>query len=180
MVYVFLADGFEEIEAIAPIDLLRRAGIQVKTVGIGGWEITGAHGITIRCDILPEHMRLTSSLDGIVLPGGMPGTKNLERSPDVQRAVVFCAENKKYIAAICAAPSILGHLGLLEGKEAVCYPGFEEELRGAVLSAEPVCEDGNMITAKGAGVAVEFGLKLVGIFCGAKTASDLKAGIQCQ
>ena len=179
-VYIFFADGFEDIEGLTVVDLMRRAGIDIQTVSIKETrEIRTSHGINILTDCTFSECDF-SDADMLVIPGGMPGTKNLERSPDVQRAVVFCAENKKYIAAICAAPSILGHLGLLEGKEAVCYPGFEEELRGAVLSAEPVCEDGNMITAKGAGVAVEFGLKLVGIFCGAKTASDLKAGIQCQ
>ncbi|MBQ8961102.1 MAG: DJ-1/PfpI family protein [Ruminococcus sp.] len=161
MIYVFLANGFEETEAIAPIDLLRRAGKQVVTVGVGDNIIVGSHGIPVAADTIAQEAPLTDELEMIVLPGGMPGTLNLEKSDYVQAAIDYCAENNKFIGAICAAPSILGHKGLLSGKTAVCYTGFEEQLTGASIGDGPVAVDGNIITSRGAGVAVEFGLKLV-------------------
>lgn len=161
MIYVFLAHGFEETEAIVPIDLLRRAGKKVITVGVGDNLIKGSHGIHVLADIIPQEVHLTDELEMIVLPGGMPGTLNLEKSEYVQAAIDYCVENNKYIGAICAAPSILGHKGLLKGKTAVCYEGFETQLDGAVIGSESVAEDGIFITARGAGVAVEFGLKLI-------------------
>lgn len=161
MIYVFLADGFEETEAIAPIDILRRCGKDVLTVGIGGNIIKGSHGIPIVTDIEDKNIELNEDLEMIVLPGGMPGTKNLEASETVQKAIDYCSFNDLYIGAICAAPSILGHKGLLDGKKAVCYTGFEEELKGAEVLTVPSVIDGKIITARGAGVAVDFGLKLV-------------------
>lgn len=161
MIYVFLAHGFEETEAIVPIDLLRRAGKKVITVGVGDNLITGSHGIHVLADTIPQEAPLTDELEMIVLPGGMPGTLNLEKSDYVQAAIDYCVENNKYIGAICAAPSILGHKGLLKGKTAVCYEGFETQLDGAVIGSGSVAEDGIFITARGAGVAVEFGLKLI-------------------
>lgn len=160
MIYVFLANGFEEIEALTPVDILRRCEKQVVTVGVGGREITGAHGITVKTDITTEEMVLGADLEMIVLPGGMPGTLNLEKSEAVQAAVDFCDMRGIFIGAICAAPSILGHNGLLEGKEAIAYPGFETQMPGAVISTHSVAQDGNIITAQGAGVAVPFALKL--------------------
>ena len=128
MIYVFLADGFEETEAIAPIDLLRRAGKDVVTVGVGDNIIRGSHGIPVVTDTIAQEAPLTDELEMIVLPGGMPGTLNLEKSDYVQRAIDYCVSNNKYIGAICAAPSILGHMGLLKGRKAVCYEGFEAQL----------------------------------------------------
>lgn len=161
MIYVFLANGFEECEAITPIDCLRRAGKQVMTVGIGGKVITGAHQIPVTADVTEDAVVLDKNVEMIVLPGGMPGTLNLGQNETVQKAVQFCSEQNKWIAAICAAPSILGRAGLLKGKKATAYPGFERDLSGAKLSHDTVCVDGKIITAKGAGVALEFGLKLV-------------------
>ena len=161
MIYVFLANGFEETEAIAPIDLLRRAGKKVVIVGVGDNIIVGSHGITVVPDTIAQEAPLTDELEMIVLPGGMPGTLNLEKSDYVQAAIDYCVTNKKFIGAICAAPSILGHKGLLRGKTAVCYEGFETQLEGAEIGSGSVAEDGMFITARGAGVAVDFGLKLV-------------------
>ncbi len=179
MIYVFLANGFEEMEALAPIDLLRRAEKQVVTVGVGGKVITGAHGIPVTADITASEMVLGGDLEMIVLPGGMPGTLNLEKSIEVQTAVDFCMDREIYIGAICAAPSILGHKGLLEGREAIAYPGFETQMPGAVISKYSVCQSGNIITAKGAGVAVDFGLKLVEAAAGAAEARRQRNAICC-
>ncbi len=180
MVYLFLADGFEEIEALAPVDLLRRAGIEVKTVGVGGGVITGSHGIPVTTDLRSENAPLTAALDAVILPGGMPGTKNLEASKEVQAALDFAAKNGKYLCAICAAPSVLGHKGLLNGKEAIAFPGFENDLLGACVSQKAVVTDGKVITAKGAGVAVEFGLAIVAALKDQATADKIRSAIQCQ
>ena len=161
MIYVFLAQGFEETEAIAPIDILRRCGKEVITVGIGDNIIKGSHGIAVVTDTEDKLVELNSDLEMIVLPGGMPGTINLEASETVQKAIDYCTANDLYIGATCAAPSILGHKGLLKGKKATCYTGFEQELTGAEVLDEPAVIDGKIITARGAGVAVDFGLKLV-------------------
>ena len=163
MIYVFLADGFEETEAITPIDCLRRAGRQVLTVGIGGKTVKGSHGIPVTADITEEAAALNDALEMIVLPGGMPGTLNLGASETVQKAIRFCSENGRKLAAICAAPSVFGDLGLLKGHRAVCFPGFEEHLTGAEIGNEPVCVSGNFITSRGAGTAMDFGLKLVAV-----------------
>ena len=173
MIYVFLADGFEETEAITPIDCLRRAGHQVLTVGIGGKTIKGSHGIPVTADITEEAAALSDALEMIVLPGGMPGTLNLGASETVQKAIRFCCENGKKLAAICAAPSVFGDLGLLKGHRAVCFPGFEEHLTGAEVGTEPVCVSGNFITSRGAGTAMDFGLKLVAVLDGQETADAL-------
>lgn len=161
MIYVFLANGFEETEAIAPIDLLRRSGKKVITVGIGDNIITSSHGVTVVADTVAQEAPMSEELEMIVLPGGMPGTLNLEASPYVQAAIDFCVSHSIYIGAICAAPSILGHKGLLTGRKAVCYQGFEDQLGGAEICNTPVAEDGIFITARGAGAAIDFGLKLV-------------------
>ncbi|MBQ9809140.1 MAG: DJ-1/PfpI family protein [Ruminococcus sp.] len=161
MIYVFLANGFEETEAIAPIDLLRRSGKTVITVGVGDNIITSSHGVPVVTDTIAQEAPLTDELEMIVLPGGMPGTLNLEKSDYVQAAIDFCVENGKFVGAICAAPSILGHKGLLKGRKAVCYEGFEDQLEGAETSIAPVACDGIFITSRGAGTAIEFGLALV-------------------
>ncbi|MBO4693152.1 MAG: DJ-1/PfpI family protein [Clostridia bacterium] len=160
MVYVFLAEGFEEIEALSPVDILRRGGIDVKTVGVGSDVIIGAHGIKVVCDVSERDVEL-SDIEAIILPGGMPGTVNLQKSKTVTDAINFACNNGKIIGAICAAPSIIGNMGLLNGKNAVCFDGFEKYLIGAYVSDKPVVRDGQIITARGAGVASEFGFSLL-------------------
>lgn len=176
MIYMFLAEGFEEIEALCPLDLCRRADIPVTTVGVGAQEITGAHGICVRADI-SDSTFTPDGLDMIFLPGGMPGTLNLAASKTVMSALRYAAENGKYIAAICAAPSILGDEGLLCGKRAVCYPGFEDRLIGAELPDEKVVLDGRILTAKGMGAALEMGLKIVELFRGKAFAEELRHAV---
>ena len=176
MVYMFLANGFEEIEALCPLDLLRRAGVEVTTVGIGGDMIRGAHGITVQADI-PEGLFADAAPEMVILPGGMPGSKNLDESRTVDTVLKVAARRGAYIAAICAAPMVLGHRGLLQGKEAICYPGFEKELTGAEISNKKVVRDGNIITAAGMGVALEFGLKLVEVLKGKQVADDLRRAV---
>jgi 4-methyl-5(b-hydroxyethyl)-thiazole monophosphate biosynthesis len=179
MVYLFLANGFEEVEALAPLDLLRRAGVEVTVVGVGGDMIRGAHGITVQAD-MPDTLFADAAPDMIVLPGGMPGSKNLDESRIVDMALKAAARRDAYLAAICAAPMVLGHRGLLAGKRATCYPGFESELTGATVATEKVVTDGKIITAAGMGVAVEFGLALVTALKGREVAEGIRAAIQCQ
>ena len=163
MLYMFLADGFEETEAIGALDVIRRAEIEIKTVGVTGETVRGSHGVEIKADILPECVDY-ENMDGVILPGGMPGTTNLLENEGVISAVKFCFEKDKMIAAICAAPMIFGKLGLLKGKSATCYPGFESHLEGAVHTGEMVVADGNIITGKGAGAAMLFGGAIVDFF----------------
>ena len=162
MIYMFLADGFEEVEALCPLDILRRAGLEVTTVGIGGKDvIRGAHGIIVHADI-PDVMYRDSSPEMLILPGGMPGSKNLDESRIVDSALRAASRKGSILAAICAAPMVLGKRGYLEGKNAVCFPGFEEYLIGATVDEEStVVRDGNIVTAKGMGAAFDFGLELV-------------------
>ena len=178
MVYVFLAEGFEEMEALAPIDLLRRVGVEVTTVGVGGKLIKGAHGVGFTADSDGEDLDF-SDVDCVVLPGGMPGTTNLDASPMVEACLMKAAEKKALIAAICAAPSVLGHKGLLKGKKATCFPGFEEDLLGALHTGAPVEKDGNIITARGAGVALDFALALVAELKDETAAKELRESLQC-
>ena len=176
MIYMFLADGFEEIEALCPLDLMRRAGLDVTTVGIGGSSITGAHGISVKADI--EDVELCADdLEMVFLPGGMPGTLNLAASKTVTDAIELAVKEDAYIAAICAAPSILGDMGLLEGKKAVCYPGFEDRLTGAEIPDRRVVLDSKILTAKGMGAALDMGLEIVKIFCGENTAKKLRHAV---
>ena len=177
---MFLAEGFEEIEALCPLDLMRRAGLDVATVGIGGENVTGAHSITVKADMSEAEFLASSpskSVDMIFLPGGMPGTLNLEASETVCDAIRSAYEEKKYIAAICAAPSILGKMGMLIGKNAICYPGFERYLEGATVSDERVVLDGNILTAAGMGVALDIGLKIVELFCGSEKANAMRSAV---
>ena len=160
MVYVFLADGFEEIEALATVDIIRRAGIECTTVGVTGSTVTGAHSISVKTDINIENLNMDKA-SAVVLPGGMPGTTNLEKDERVINAVKYAANKGILLAAICAAPSILGHLGMLTGKKASCYDGFEDALIGAEFIPDSVCVDGNIITACGAGMANDFALEIV-------------------
>ena len=176
MVYLFLANGFEEVEALCPLDLLRRAGVPVTTVGIGGDMITGAHGITVRADI-PDTMFRDSKPDMIILPGGMPGASNLDASHTVEMALRAASRNNAYLTAICAAPMVLGKRGYLDGKRAICFPGFEEHLLGATVAKERVVTDGNVITAAGMGVALDFGFALVSALKGEEVASRLRSAV---
>lgn len=176
---VFLAMGFEEIEALTTVDILRRAELQVETVGVGGPVVRGAHGVSVLADVTDEQWSV-DGLSAVVLPGGMPGTLNLERSPVVQGALDVAQQRGLWIGAICAAPSILGHRGLLEGRTAVCFPGFEGELKGARLDDRPVVRDGRIITGRGAGVAVDFALCLAEQLASPETAEKIRAGMQCR
>lgn len=161
MVVCFLANGFEEIEALTPIDCLRRCGIHVLTVGVGATIINGSHHIPVVCDIDTDSFEIPSDIEMLILPGGMPGTLNLEKSSVVQKTIDYCIENGIPVSAICAAPLILGHKGILDGKNATCYPGFEKDLIGANVMNENVVVDGNIITACGMGAALEFSMALV-------------------
>lgn len=179
MVYVFLADGFEEMEFTIPVDILRRAGVDVTTVGIGKKLITGAHDIKIQADILDKEI-IKQDFEMIVLPGGMPGSTNLDQSDIVDKFISTAVEKDKYIAAICAAPFVLGKRDILQGKNAVCFPGFEKYLNGAIIVDQSVVVDGKIITAKGAGVAFEFGLELVKLLKGEDISKKLKENMQCK
>jgi 4-methyl-5(b-hydroxyethyl)-thiazole monophosphate biosynthesis len=175
MVYLLLAEGFEEIEALAPIDILRRAGVNVETVGITGKSVTGSHGITFEADILPA--QACESMDMLILPGGMPGTDNLDRSPDMSILLDRALASGAYIAAICAAPKILGERGLLAGKRAVCYPGYEEMLSGAEIVHDSVVTDGRFITARGAGVALDFAFELTSLLTSPEKSASIKSSM---
>ena len=158
---IFFAEGYEEIEALTVVDLCRRAGIQVDMVSVtDSLQVTGSHHIPVCMDKMLADVEF-EALDMIVLPGGMPGTLNLEAVPTLMEQVKAFAASGKYIAAICAAPSIFGHLGLLEGKTACCYPGFEEQLAGANVTNNPCEVDGNIITSRGMGCAIDFSLKII-------------------
>ena len=178
MIYMFLADGFEEVEALCPLDILRRAGLEVTTVGIGGKDIIqGAHGITVHADI-PDVMYRDSSPEMLILPGGMPGSKNLDESRIVDAALRAASRKGAFLAAICAAPMVLGKRGYLNGKNAVCFPGFEEHLTGASVDEnKTVVRDGNIITAKGMGAAFDFGLELVRCLKDDDTAENIKKSV---
>lgn len=179
MIYVFFAPGFEEVEGITVVDVLRRAKLNVVTIGIGSGCITGAHGMSVICDEEISRITPNDTIDAIVLPGGMPGTINLEKSPKVQAMIDYAAMKKVLICAICAAPSILGHKGLLKGRTATCFPGFEKDLIGAHLSEKSVCQDENIITAKGMGVSIDFAIEIVKALTNEKTAFELKESLQC-
>ena len=184
MVYVFLAEGFEEIEALTVIDVLRRAGVVTCSVKVAaqdladdsGLAVTGAHGITVLADrsfddVDPDACRMA------VLPGGMPGTKNLGACKALTELLTTSFAAGKKIAAICAAPSVLGDLGILKGKKACCYPGFEERLAGAQVTFDKVTQDGNVTTSRGMGTAIPFALSLVSQLVSEEKAQELAKGI---
>lgn len=173
MIYLFLAEGFEEIEALTPVDVIRRAGLELKTVAVGESKtVKGAHGIEVVADILESELD-TDVPDAIILPGGMPGTLNLEESPIVIDTLLRAMSNDSLVCAICAAPSILGISGYLKHRKATCYPGFEQYLDGATFVDERVVRDGNIITAKGMGCAAEFALCIVEALCGKEKADEV-------
>lgn len=177
MVYVFLADGFEIIEALAPVDMLRRAKIDVKTVGVSSEIVTSSCGVGVKCDMTIDEFDFYD-VEAVVLPGGMPGTLNLENSSAVQKVIDNANNTNAFICAICAAPSILGHKGLLSGKKAVCFPGFENSLEGCESCREYVVTDGKFITAKGAGVCIDFGLEIVKQLRNEELANEIRKSIQ--
>ncbi len=178
VVYVFLADGFEEIEALAPVDFLRRAGVTVKTAALKEKSATGAHNIIVNADINADEVLLNSDLEAVILPGGMPGSQNLNDDSRVQKAIDFALENNKMVCAICAAPFILGRKGVLNGKKVTCFPGFEDELLGATVVNQGVVKDGNIITAQGAGVAWEFGEKIASELVGSDVSQKILLNLQ--
>ena len=178
MVYVFLAQGFEEVEALSPVDILRRCGVDVKTVGVGGKTVVSSHKVPVVADLTDSEVT-KDNLEAVILPGGMPGTLNLEKSEVVQEYIDFAVENDLYVCAICAAPSVLGHKNLLDGKKATCFPGFEKDLYGAEVTGEPAVCDGKFITGKGAGAAVEFGLLIAEKLCGQEVSVKTRKSMQC-
>ncbi len=175
MIYTLLADGFEEVEALCPVDVLRRAGLTVKTVGITGKTVTGSHGITVTADLLPSEA--TEPIELLFLPGGMPGSSNLDASAEVDALISRAVAEDAKIAAICAAPFVLGVRGLLNGRRATCYPGFEDRLLGATYTKSAVEVDGNFITGIGMGAALDFALRLVEILKDKDTAEAIRAGV---
>lgn len=172
MIAVLLADGFEEIEALTPVDVLRRAGIEVVTYSTGDdLCICGSHNIMVDADDYFSNLDY-DEVEGIILPGGMPGTENLENNSEVKYLLKHLYENKKLICAICAAPKILGNLGYLKGGEATCFPDFSEFL-GCRYTGERVCVSGNIITSKGMGTAMDFALAIVEYLSGSEKAESL-------
>lgn len=177
-VLIPLIDGFEEIEAVTSIDILRRAGLEVITAGIGGLRITGSHRIQVGADVLFEDV-VDEEFDAIVLPGG-PGTQQLIRVAPLQQMLKRHAERGKLVAAICAAPTILAAAGLLEGVETACFPSGEGQLGGAILVREPVAVSGKIITSRGAGTAVAFALEVTAALLGREEADKLARSIVYQ
>ena len=177
MVYMILGTGFEPMEAIAPCDILRRGGVEVQLAGIGGTLIEAGHGVRVQADCRVEDLKLAST-DMVILPGGLGGVHSILACDTAMNFIRLAYEDGKYIAAICAAPSVLGENGLLHGRKYTCYPGFEERLFGAKVSPKGVVTDGNITTATGMGVATRFGLELVRLLRGAEAADRIASGIR--
>ena len=176
-IFVFLAEGFEEIEALTPVDVLRRAGLSVQTVSIMDEQmVTGAHGVPVLADTMFAEIQ-PEDAEMILLPGGLPGATNLDAHDGLSRMILDFAAAEKPLAAICAAPLVLGNRGLLQGKRATCYPGFETYLQGAEYTAALVEKDGNIITGKGPGAAMEFAFAIVEKYCGIDKVNELKQGM---
>ena len=174
MVYMLLGTGFEETEAIAPLDLLRRAGVSVATVGLNGKTIFGSHGIGITADMEIGEMDLTD-LDMIILPGGLGGVASIRACTAAMEAIRFAWENGKYVAAICAGPTVLADLGITDGKNATCYPGWESQMGNANMVCEAAVRDGKLITGTSAGCAIPFGLALIEALKGQAEAARIAA-----
>lgn len=177
MIYIFLADGFEDMEAIVPMDVLKRTGLDIKLVGVTGRDVVSCCGVRMSTDITVDTI-IIEGLQAIVLPGGMPGTNNLNACKEIHDIVNYCVQSNILIGAICAAPIILGGMGLLNNKKACCFPGFESYLSGALISKDSVCKSGNIITAKGPGVAMDFALELVKSLCGEEYMVSLRKSMQ--
>lgn len=179
MVYLFLAQGFEEMEAIVPLDILRRANIDIKTVGIGGKTITGGHGITLVADLSDSEVQPGPDVECVILPGGNIGTLNLSKSRKVDDFIDYALLNGRLVAAICAAPTILGDAGRLAGRTATCYPGLEGRLKGANYVELPVVSDRNIITAWGPGASAEFGFEILDYLKGSSEAKNVGDSMLC-
>ena len=176
-IFVFLADGFEEIEAITPIDVLRRAGLNVQTVSVMDKQtVSGAHGIPVVADKMFADIHLEDA-EMLLLPGGLPGATNLDAHQGLSDMIMTFASEGKALAAICAAPLVFGNRGLLQGKKATCYPGFESYLTGAEYTAALVEKDDNFITAKGPGAAMDFAFAIVEKYCGVEKVNEVKSGM---
>ena len=179
-IFVFLAEGFEEIEALTPVDVLRRAGLAVQTVSVmDGQVVVGAHGVPVVSDLMFDEIN-PESAEMILLPGGLPGATNLDAHEGLSQLVLNFAAAEKPLAAICAAPLVFGNRGLLAGKKATCYPGFETYLQGAEYTAALVEKDGNFITGKGPGAALEFAFAIVEKYCGIGKVNELKQGMMIE
>ncbi len=177
MVYILLGNGFEETEAIAPCDILRRAGISVQLVGLNGTRIRGGHDIQIAADISPEEMNY-DAMEMIVLPGGMGGVNSILACEKALDAVTYAWTHNRYVAAICAAPTILAKLGITDEKKAVCYPGLEDRMGTAQMQENvPTVTDGKLLTSAGPGTALDFGLLLVKTLKGEACAKQVKDGL---
>ena len=177
MIYVFLAEGFETVEALAPIDIMRRAGLPVRTVSVSSeLVVKSRQGVPVLADTTLDQVELCDATM-LMLPGGIPGADNLFASEKLCAMLKEGAKEGRYIAAICAAPYILGRLGILKGRRATCYPGYEDRLEGAQATGERVTIDGNILTGIGMGAAVEFGLAAVGMLVGKEEANRISAGI---
>ena len=178
MIYLLLADGFEITEALTTVDVLRRAKLDVKTVGVYGDTVTSSCNIKVEADITSSEVNL-DNLDCVILPGGVDGTNNLDKSDFVHSLLDYAVENDKYICAICAAPSILGKRGILDGKNATCYPGYEINPHKVNYTGEPaVCTD-KVITGKGAGCTIQFGLLIAEKLTSQETAQKVSEAMQC-
>ncbi len=177
--YLFLADGFEEIEALATVDVLRRSGMTVNTVSVKpGKTVTGANGVTVEADTTIDKIDLTSDTDWLICPGGMPGASNLAACARLSELLVAHHKNGGRIAAICAAPAVvLAPLGILTGRKATCYPGFETMVDDADMTGEPVVALDTLITGNGPGNTMPFALAIVAVSKGVETASDVAAGM---
>ncbi len=174
---IFMADGCEEIEGLTVVDMLRRVNLEIVMISINGTtSVTGSHGITFEADTVFEDVNF-DEFDAVVLPGGIPGTPNLGAHEGVNRIIREFAKKGKLVSAICAAPSVLGAAGLLEGKKATSYPGFEDKLTGAATSEDAVITDGNIITSRGMGTAIDFSLAIISYLKDAETAAELSKKI---
>lgn len=178
MVYILLGNGFEEIEAVAPLDILRRGGVEAKFAGVGGLIITGAHGIAVNCDVAAEDIDIDKA-DMLVVPGGLGGVESISGNETAMSKLKMAGENGVALAAICAGPTVLYRLGLLNGIKAVCYPGMEEEMPGVEFAQSAVCADGKVITGRGPGAALEFGFELLRYFKGDEAVAELRSSMVC-
>lgn len=175
--YLFLATGFEEVEALTVVDILRRGNVDCKTVSVmGDYDVTSSHMVTVRADLLFDEKDLNDG-DMIILPGGIPGTPNLKAHKGLNELILNYKNAGKYLAAVCAAPTVYGEMGLLEGKNATCYPGLEDGLIGANKLTDRVVQDGQFVTSRGMGTCIDFGLKLLSLLSDEKLADDVAAKI---
>lgn len=176
MVYIILGTGFEDMEAVCPCDILRRGGVDVRFAGIGGKAITGGNGITVQADCTVEELDL-DAMEMIVLPGGMGGVRSILASETAMNAVRYAWQHGKYVAAICAAPTILAGLGITDGKQAVVYPGMEDQMGSALMQDTNAVRDGNVLTGRAPGAAMDFGLLLLQTLKDAETADRVRNGL---